>query len=92
MSDDPPFFTLPDLVRKRIGCRSALYEAMNAGLLRAHKLGARTVIFPEDLRDYLANLPCYKAGGVPHLVKARAAQSAEAPATSALESEPTNGA
>jgi excisionase family DNA binding protein len=37
--------------------RTRLYEEIAAGRLRAHKLGRRTIIFPEDLDDFLKSLP-----------------------------------
>lgn len=37
--------------------RTRLYEEIAAGRLRAHKLGRRTIIFPEDLDDFVKSLP-----------------------------------
>jgi len=37
--------------------KTKLYEAINSGKLRAHKAGRRTLIFSDDLRDYLSSLP-----------------------------------
>ena len=37
--------------------RTKLYEAMGSGELIAKKVGRRTIILPEHLKDYLENLP-----------------------------------
>lgn len=37
--------------------RTKLYEAFNAGYLKPRKLGAKTLIIVDDLRDYVNSLP-----------------------------------
>ena len=37
--------------------RTKIYEAIGAGSLRARKCGKRTLMLPEDLREFLTSLP-----------------------------------
>jgi len=37
--------------------RTKIYEAIGAGSLKARKCGKRTLILPDDLREFLTNLP-----------------------------------
>ena len=37
--------------------RTSIYEAIRAGELKARKLGRRTIILDDDLRQWLASLP-----------------------------------
>ena len=41
--------------------RTKVYEAINAGLLKAKKYGRRTIIMQRDLEDFLSNLESYSA-------------------------------
>jgi hypothetical protein len=44
-----------------VGCgRTHLYQELNAGRLKARKLGAKTVILEQDLHDYLNGLPRFQ--------------------------------
>ncbi len=44
-----------------IGCgRTHLYQELNAGRLKARKLGSKTVILEQDLEDYLNGLPRFQ--------------------------------
>ena len=50
-------FTIDEAVEAGAGGRTKIYEAINAGTLRAKKRGKRTVILAADLALYLESLP-----------------------------------
>ncbi len=50
-------FTIPEVVEAGGGSRTVVYEAINAGTLRAKKRGKRTIILAADLAQYLESLP-----------------------------------
>ena len=50
-------YTVKDLIAGGIGSRSTIYEAIAAKKLRARKRGRSTIILPDDLEEYLQNLP-----------------------------------
>lgn len=54
--------TMPEAVQYSGMSRSALYEALKRGDLKARKAGRRTLISFADLEAYLASLPNYQAG------------------------------
>lgn len=41
------------------GGRTKIYEVINAGDLKAKKLGGRTIILADEMKRYLASLPDY---------------------------------
>ena len=49
--------TIPEAVEAGAGSRTVIYEAINAGTLKAKKRGKRTVILAADLAQYLESLP-----------------------------------
>ncbi len=50
-------YSIPDVSRKTSIGRTAIYEEIKAGRLKARKAGRRTVILDPDLRAWLASLP-----------------------------------
>jgi hypothetical protein len=50
-------YRVKDLVAGGIGSRTTVYEAIKAKKLRARKRGGSTIILPDDLEEYLQNLP-----------------------------------
>ena len=50
-------YTIPEAVEAGAGGRTKIYEAINAGTLKAKKRGKRTVILAADLAQYLESLP-----------------------------------
>ncbi len=53
-------YSIQELTEQGGGGKTALYEAINAGTLKAKKRGSHTVILAADAEDYLANLPDYE--------------------------------
>jgi len=50
-------YTISEAVEAGAGGRTAIYEAIKSGALKARKRGKRTVILASDLAQYLENLP-----------------------------------
>jgi excisionase family DNA binding protein len=51
-------------VLRRVGIsRTKFYEEINAGRLKARKIGSKTVVLETDLQAYLDALPLYDGRG-----------------------------
>ena len=50
-------YTIAEAVDQGAGSRTVVYEAINAGTLKAKKRGKRTIILAADLAQYLESLP-----------------------------------
>ncbi len=50
-------YTIDEVVEAGGGGRTAVYEAIKNGALKARKRGKMTVILASDLAQYLENLP-----------------------------------
>lgn len=50
-------YTIDEAVDQGAGSRTIVYEAINAGTLKAKKRGKRTIILADDLTQYLKSLP-----------------------------------
>ena len=54
-------FTIPEAIQAAGIRRTAIYEEIKAGRLRAVKRGRRTLILAPDLRRWLSSLPVVRA-------------------------------
>lgn len=54
---DPLVFSIAEACERAHIGHTSIYQAINAGELRAVKRGRRTLILDEDLRRYVQNLP-----------------------------------
>ena len=56
-------YTVSELIKKEPIGRQTVYDAINAGKLRAKKRGKSTIVTVADYQDYLASLPDYVPSG-----------------------------
>jgi excisionase family DNA binding protein len=54
-------YTVPEVIRVTGTSRTTLYAEIAAQRLKARKLGRRTLILADDLRQWLETLPALKA-------------------------------
>ncbi len=50
-------YTIDEAIEAGAGGRTAIYEAIKSGALKARKRGKRTIILAADLAQYLESLP-----------------------------------
>jgi excisionase family DNA binding protein len=55
--NSPLAYTIAEACSVARADRTALYEAIRSGALRAVKRGRRTIVLADDLRRYLESLP-----------------------------------
>lgn len=57
----PLAYSVPDTCRVAGIGKTKVYELLGAGQLRAVKIGAKTLILADSVRDYFASLPTLPA-------------------------------
>ena len=58
-------YSIREVVEAGGGSRTVVYQAINAGTLKARKRGKRTIILAADLAQYLEALPDFLSQGAP---------------------------
>lgn len=59
--NEPIAYTVANAAKASGASRTALYEALRRGELKARKHGKRTLIEADALRSWLARMPAYQA-------------------------------
>jgi len=59
LPDDHIAYTIEEWIGRTGQSRSAIYQALRDGYLKAKKRGRRTIILRQDGLDYLRSLPDY---------------------------------
>lgn len=61
IDSEPVAYSLDDITALGGPGKTTLYDEINRGALVAHKCGRKTIVLPEDLKQYLQGLPTYEA-------------------------------